>query len=106
MLHRGVDGLEGFKASVQEALYARLGTGLFDSSMIAAQLTAQVVAGDHGVDGLLHRAADRTGTPGIWQRRSSTTSSVSGPIEQFLADPDVSEMMVNALDYIYVERMA
>ena len=27
-----------------------------------------------------------------------------GPIDQFLADPDVSEIMVNSLDYIYVER--
>ena len=27
-----------------------------------------------------------------------------GPIDQFLADPEVSEIMVNSLDYIYVER--
>jgi pilus assembly protein CpaF len=27
-----------------------------------------------------------------------------GPVEQFLADPTVTEIMVNGSDYIYVER--
>src|SRR6056297_3528102 len=96
-------GLEGFKASVQEALYARLGPDLFDSSLTPAQLTTQV---SQEITALM----DSTTVPlTVVERQELAAAIVNdvvglGPIDQFLADPDVSEVMVNSLDYIYVER--
>ena len=96
-------GLEGFKASVQEALYARLGPGLFDASLTPAQLTTQV---SQEITALM----DSSTVPlTVTERQELATAIVNdvvglGPIDQFLADPDVTEIMVNSLDYIYVER--
>jgi pilus assembly protein CpaF len=95
--------LGDFKASVQQGLYARLGTELFDSSLSPTQLTAQV---SQEITSLM----DSSTVPlSISERQELASAIVNdvvglGPIEQFLADPDVSEVMVNALDYIYVER--
>jgi pilus assembly protein CpaF len=96
-------GLEGFKASVQEALYARLGPGLFDSSLTPAQLTTQV---SQEITALMNSS---TVPLTVTERQELAAAIVNdvvglGPIDQFLADPDVSEIMVNSLDYIYVER--
>jgi pilus assembly protein CpaF len=96
-------GLEGFKASVQEALYARLGPELFDSSLTPAQLTTQV---SQEITALMNST---TVPLTVTERQELATAIVNdvvglGPIDQFLADPDVSEIMVNSLDYIYVER--
>ena len=96
-------GLEGFKTSVQEALYARLGHELFDSTLTPAQLTTQV---SQEITALM----DSTTVPlTVAERQELATAIVNdvvglGPIDHFLADPDVSEVMVNSLDYIYVER--
>lgn len=96
-------GLEGFKSSVQEALYARLGPGLFDSSLTPAQLTTQV---SQEITALM----DSSTVPlTVIERQNLALAIVNdvvglGPIDQFLEDPEVSEIMVNSLDYIYVER--
>ena len=96
-------GLEGFKSSVQEALYARLGPGLFDSSLTPAQLTTQV---SQEITALM----DSSTVPlTVIERQNLALAIVTdvvglGPIDQFLEDPEVSEIMVNSLDYIYVER--
>lgn len=95
--------LADFKANVQKALYARLGAELFDSSLSPAQLTAQV---SREITALM----DSSTVPlSIAERQELASAIVNdvvglGPIERFLADPDVSEVMVNALDFIYVER--
>ena len=95
--------LADFKANVQKALYARLGAELFDSSLSPAQLTAQV---SQEITALM----DSSTVPlSIAERQELASAIVNdvvglGPIERFLADPDVSEVMVNALDFIYVER--
>jgi pilus assembly protein CpaF len=95
--------LADFKANVQKALYARLGAELFDSSLSSAQLTAQV---SREITALM----DSSTVPlSIAERQELASAIVNdvvglGPIERFLADPDVSEVMVNALDFIYVER--
>jgi pilus assembly protein CpaF len=105
-----VDGHDGastalaeFKASVQQALYARLGAELFESSLSTSQLTAQVA---QEITSLMNSS---TVPLSIVERQELAQAIVNdvvglGPIEQFLADPDVSEVMVNALDFIYVER--
>ncbi len=95
--------LADFKASVQQALYARLGTELFDSSLSPAQLTAQV---SQEITSLMDSSTVPLSIPERQELASAIVNDVVGlgPIEQFLADPDVSEVMVNALDPIYVER--
>ena len=95
--------LADFKASVQQALYARLGTELFDSSLSPAQLTAQV---SQEITSLMDSSTVPLSIPERQQLAAAVVNDVVGlgPIEQFLADPDVSEVMVNALDPIYVER--
>ena len=95
--------LADFKASVQQALYARLGTELFDSSLSSVQLTAQV---SQEITSLMNSSTVPLSIPERQELAAAIVNDVVGlgPIEQFLADPDVSEVMVNALDYIYVER--
>ena len=95
--------LADFKASVQQALYARLGTELFDSSLSPAQLTAQV---SQEITSLMDSSTVPLSIPERQELAAAVVNDVVGlgPIEQFLADPDVSEVMVNALDPIYVER--
>ncbi len=89
--------LAGFKASVQQALYARLGTELFDSSLSPAQLTAQV---SQEITSLMDSSTVPLSIPERQDLASAIVNDVVGlgPIEQFLADPDVSEVMVNALE--------
>jgi pilus assembly protein CpaF len=97
------DPLVILKQRAQEALFARLGSRLFDSSLSASQLHAyvmqeleQVIAGEQ--------------VPLTRAERQRIVSAVSddilgyGPIEEYLADPTVTEVMVNALEPIYVER--
>jgi pilus assembly protein CpaF len=98
-----VDPLTILKDRAQNALFARLGTRLFDASLSETQLHAyvmqeldQVIAGEN--------------IPLTRAERQRIVSAVSddilgyGPIEQYLADPTVTEVMVNALQPIYIER--
>ena len=97
-----VDGLGDFKAKVHDSLFERLGTRLFESSN-EDQLHAMVVA----EIGALMAATD---TALSAQERQRLVQDIArdvmglGPIEQFLADPSVSEVMVNGSEFIYVER--
>jgi pilus assembly protein CpaF len=97
-----VDGLGDFKAKVHDSLFERLGTRLFEASN-EDQLHALVVA----EIGALMAATD-TALSG--EERQRLVQDIArdvmglGPIEQFLADPTVSEVMVNGSDFIYVER--
>ena len=88
---------------MQQALYTRLGTDLFDSSLSTAQLTAQV---SQEITSLMNSSTVPLSIPERQELAAAIVNDVVGlgPIEQFLADPDVSEVMVNALDFIYVER--
>jgi pilus assembly protein CpaF len=97
------NALGDFKSNVHEALYARLGTELFDSSLSPEQLAAQVSTE-------INDLMDATTAPlSAAERETLAEEIVSdvvglGPLEPLLADPDVSEIMVNALNLIYVER--
>jgi pilus assembly protein CpaF len=98
-----VDPLTILTRRAQDGLFARLGTRLFDASLSEEQLHAYVmqeleaVIGDEPVP--LTRA-----------ERQRVVSAVSddvlgfGPIEAYLADPTVTEIMVNAQRAIFVER--
>ncbi|MEI7548004.1 MAG: CpaF family protein [Actinomycetota bacterium] len=74
------DALGDYKERVHQALFTRLGGRLFDSSLGPDQLIAFVA-----------------------QEIMSDVIGL-GPIERFLADTSVTEVMVNSTDFIYVER--
>ncbi len=97
-----VDGLGNFKAKVHESLFERLGTRLFEAAS-EEQLQALVVA---EISSLM-AATETALSP---EERQELVRDIArdvmglGPIEQFLADPTVSEVMVNGGSFIYVER--
>jgi pilus assembly protein CpaF len=95
--------LGDFKAKVQAALFARLGTRLFDATLGPEQLTAYVASE-------ISELMAASSVPLSVAERQSLAEEIMndvvglGPIERHLADPTVSEVMVNSLDPIYVER--
>ena len=97
-----VDGIADFKAKVHESLFERLGTRLFEASN-EDQLQSLVVA----EIGALMASNDTALSP---QERQRLVLDIArdvmglGPLEQFLADPTVTEVMANGTDFIYVER--
>jgi len=100
---RPLDPLSEIKARANEALFARLGQRLFDSSMSEQQLHSYVVK---ELDVVLE--SELTELSGA--ERHDLVQAISadvlglGPIETFMADPLVTEVMVNGDDSIYVER--
>ncbi len=97
-----VDGVADFKSKVHELLFERLGTRLFEASS-GDQLHALVVAE-------ISTLMSATETALSSHERQTLVSDIArdvmglGPIEQFLADPTITEVMVNGTSYIYVER--
>jgi pilus assembly protein CpaF len=97
-----VDGLGDFKARVHDSLFARLGTRLFEATN-EDQLQSLVVA----EIGALMAETETALTP---SERQHLVQDIArdvmglGPIEQFLHDSTVNEVMVNGSNQIYVER--
>jgi pilus assembly protein CpaF len=98
-----IDPVTALKRRAQEALLVRMGPDLWDSSTPASQLDARVVRelsavlkeekiplNDEERDQLVHEIVDQ--------------ALGYGPIERFLDDPTISEVMVNGIDSVYVER--
>lgn len=91
------------RKKLANSLYERLGTRLFDAQLGQERLE-EIVSGH--IDDLLIAE----GTPLRDTERATFISQVLddvmglGPIEQFLHDSTVSEVMVNSTDPIYVER--
>ena len=96
------DGVAEFKVIVHEALFDRLGMRLFEAT--SEEKTQALVVDE--IESLMN-ANESALSP---QERQFLVRDIArdvmglGPIEQFLADPTVSEVMVNARDTIYVER--
>ena len=100
---RYVDPYAGIKRSVHQALLESLGPSLYDARMDEKELEsrvrqtlAQVIAAEE----TLLSTSDRT-------RISNEVADEIlgyGPLEPFLRDRDVTEVMVNGHDQIYVER--
>jgi len=98
-----VDAVNEMKTRAHEALFARLGLRLFDSTLSQEQLHAYVA---QEISDLM------TATPTLLspEERQQLVEEIMddvvglGPIERFLDDPTISEVMVNATDPIYVER--
>lgn len=96
------NGVGEFKSRVHDALFERLGMRLFEAkseaemqSLVVAEITSLMDANETAL------------SP---QERQRLAQDIArdvmglGPIEQFLNDPTVSEIMVNGSDNIYVER--
>jgi pilus assembly protein CpaF len=97
-----VDGLASFKVSVSNTLFERLGQRLFESQD-SAGLHASVLQ----EIGTIMDAEEAPLTPPERQRLTLEIARDVmglGPIEPFLADTTVTEVMVNGTDMIYVER--
>ena len=97
------DAVGAFKAKVHEALFARLGARLFDSTLGVEQLNAYVA---QEISDLM---SEVTVPLSVAERQALAADIMNdviglGPIEQFLADRTVNEVMVNSLDPIFVER--
>jgi pilus assembly protein CpaF len=98
-----VDPLAQLKFRAQQALFARLGSRLYDSSLSDEQLQAFVRQE-------LTEVIDAERTPLSVDERKRLTAEVSddvlgyGPIQAFLDDDTVTEIMVNTDAAIYVER--
>jgi pilus assembly protein CpaF len=98
-----VDPFATVKRSVHDALLEALGPRLYDAHMDQRELENQVTQ-------TLQAVLQRDETPMTVADRSHVAQQVAdevlghGPLEPYLRDADVSEIMVNGHDQIYVER--
>jgi len=100
---RHADPFAAVKRSVHEGLLEALGPKLYDAHLDQRELEQQVTQ-------TLQTVLQRDETPMTVADRSRVAQEVAdeilghGPLEPYLRDPDVSEIMVNGHDQIYVER--
>jgi pilus assembly protein CpaF len=98
-----LDPLWLLRKKVADSLYARLGSRLFDPSLSRIQL-------ENIVSDLIAEAVDATVAPLDAAERIGFVQTVLsdvmglGPIEAFMLDPTVSEVMANGITAIYIER--
>ena len=97
------DPLFRLRARAQQALFNRLGDRLFDPEMTEEQLHAHVI---RELDEIVSTEATELSA----EERRKLVPSISadilglGPIEPYLSDPTVTEVMVNSNDAIFIER--
>lgn len=100
---RSVNPMQAIKSRAQEAMFRRLGSRLYDSSLNQDQLHTLVV---QELDEVLKQES----VPLTPEERARLVNEVKddiigyGPMERFLRDPEVSEVMVNGDDAIYIEK--
>jgi pilus assembly protein CpaF len=97
------DPFSMLKKRAQDALFARLGTRMHDASLSDEQLGQFVVQE-------LGRVIEAEEVPLTTMERARLVAELTddvlgyGAIERHLADPTVTEVMVNSTDGIYIER--
>jgi pilus assembly protein CpaF len=97
------DPLDILKSRVQDALFNRLGARLYDASLSDEQLRELVKVE-------LNAVLEEEQLPLKPDERQRIVHVVTddvlgyGPMERFLSDPSVTEVMVNGIDAIYIER--
>ncbi len=100
---RAVDPFAKVKGRVHQGLIDSLGPRLYDPHLPQAELAAQVRQ-------TLQETIDAEQTPLSHADRTRIAQEVSdeilghGPLEPLLRDPEVTEIMVNGANSIYVER--
>lgn len=100
---RGVDPFADLKRTVHQTLLDSLGPKLYDSRTTQSELEQKV---RHTLQEVL--AQDET--PLTVTDRTRIAQEIAddilgyGPLEPYLRDPDITEVMVNGFDAIYVER--
>ena len=97
------DPVADMRRKAQETLFARIGNRLYDASLSPDQLRSIVVTELTGI------VADNDIALTDDERHalvSAVTEDVLGygPIQEFLDDPSVTEVMVNSTESIYIER--
>jgi pilus assembly protein CpaF len=97
------DAVSDLKVRAQDALFARLGVRLFDSTLTQEQLQAYVA---QEITELMTSAPFPLSVAERHRLVEEIIDDVVGlgPLERHLADDTVTEVMVNATDPIYVER--
>lgn len=100
---RGADPFAPVKERVHQSLVESLGPRLYDPHLSESELAAQVRS-------TLQQVISSEQTPLSHADRTKIAQDVSddilghGPLEPFLRDPDVTEIMVNGPNDIYIER--
>jgi pilus assembly protein CpaF len=100
---RHADPFAAVKRSVHEALLEDLGPRLYDARLDPKDLEEQVIE-------TLRTVLQRDETPLTMSDRARIAREVAdeilghGPLEPYLRDPGVTEIMVNGHDQIYIER--
>jgi pilus assembly protein CpaF len=101
--HTRTDPFAAVKRRVHQALLAALGPSLYDPELAAEGL-------EQRVHQALQAALEQDESPLGQVDRTRVAREIAddilghGPLEPYLRDPDVSEIMVNGHDQIYVER--
>jgi len=97
------DPLAGFKRVAKEALYEKMESGAIDLQIDEEELRSAVIAE-------LERLISETDTPLSPAERERVAEEISedilgyGPIQRFLEDPEITEVMVNSTSPVFVER--
>ena len=100
---KNIDPFRDVKQAVHQQLLETLGPKLYDARMTQTDLEAKVRA-------TLQEVLAREETPLTTSDRTKIAQEVAddilgyGPIEPFLRDPDITEVMVNGYDDIWIER--
>jgi pilus assembly protein CpaF len=100
---RHADPFAAVKRSVHEGLLEALGPKLYDAHLDQRELESRVTQ-------TLQAVLQRDETPMTAADRARVAQEIAddvlghGPLEPYLRDPEVSEIMVNGHDQIYVER--
>jgi len=100
---RPADPFAEVKREVHQALLDNLGPQLYDSRMTQSEL-------EHRVRQTLQEVLSQEETPLTVAERARIAQDIAddilgyGPLEPYLRDPDITEVMVNGADDIWVER--
>jgi pilus assembly protein CpaF len=101
---RRTDPFADVRRNVHDALLETLGPKLYDANLNERELEQRVTE-------TLQTVLDRDQTPMTAADRQRVALEVAdeilgyGPLEPYLRDPEVSEIMVNGHDQVYVERI-